>query len=62
MAETDKDDLLSIIEDEDKDIDIPHTLPLLPVRDEHERGRSGHHLARRRGDVRSLSSSMQRAA
>ena len=34
MAETDKDDLISIIEqDEDFDIDIPLTLPLMPVRD-----------------------------
>jgi ATP-dependent Lon protease len=33
MAETDKDDLISIIEEELGDIDIPTTLPLLPVRD-----------------------------
>ncbi len=33
MAETDRDDLISIIEEDDKDIDIPKTLPLLPVRD-----------------------------
>ena len=33
MAETDKDDLISIIEDDIGDIEIPTTLPLLPVRD-----------------------------
>jgi ATP-dependent Lon protease len=33
MAETDKDDLISIIEDDEKDIDIPSVLPLMPVRD-----------------------------
>lgn len=33
MAETDKDDLVSIIDDDDKDIDIPSPLPLVPVRD-----------------------------
>lgn len=33
MAETDKDDLISIIEDDIGDVDIPTTLPLLPVRD-----------------------------
>lgn len=33
MAETDKDDLISIIEDEETDIVIPNVLPLLPVRD-----------------------------
>jgi ATP-dependent Lon protease len=33
MAETDKDDLISIIEEDIGDIDIPTTLPLLPVRD-----------------------------
>ncbi len=33
MGETDKDDLISIIEDDDSDIDIPDILPLLPVRD-----------------------------
>jgi len=33
MAEADKDDLISIIEDDTSDIDIPTTLPLLPVRD-----------------------------
>jgi len=33
MAETDKDDLISIIEEDECDVDIPLTLPLLPVRD-----------------------------
>jgi len=33
MAETDKDDLISIIEDDDIDDDIPTTLPLMPARD-----------------------------
>lgn len=33
MAETDKDDLISIIEDDEKDLNIPDTLPLMPVRD-----------------------------
>jgi ATP-dependent Lon protease len=33
MAETDKDDLVSIIDDDDKNIDIPNPLPLIPVRD-----------------------------
>jgi len=33
MAETDKDDLISLIEEDDIDVDIPLTLPLIPVRD-----------------------------
>ncbi len=33
MAETDKDDLISIIEDDGIDEDIPKTLPLMPARD-----------------------------
>ncbi len=33
MAEADRDDLISIIEEEDKTTEIPTTLPLLPVRD-----------------------------
>ncbi len=33
MAETDKDDLISIIEEDDEDTVIPETLPLMPVRD-----------------------------
>lgn len=33
MAETDKDDLISIIEEDDDDTVIPETLPLMPVRD-----------------------------
>ena len=33
MGETDKDDLISIIEEDDSFEDIPETLPLLPVRD-----------------------------
>lgn len=33
MAETDRDDLISIIEEQEIDLDIPTTLPLLPVRD-----------------------------
>ncbi len=33
MAETDKDDLISIIEEQEIDPDIPEELPLLPVRD-----------------------------
>ena len=33
MAETDKDDLISIIEDDRKDEKIPGILPLMPVRD-----------------------------
>jgi len=33
MAETDRDDLISLIEDDDKDAEIPAILPLMPVRD-----------------------------
>ncbi|MDJ0780623.1 MAG: endopeptidase La [Desulfosarcinaceae bacterium] len=33
MAETDRDDLISIIEEEDDDAVIPTTLPMMPVRD-----------------------------
>lgn len=33
MAETDKDDLVSLLEDTDGKIDIPEVMPLLPVRD-----------------------------
>jgi ATP-dependent Lon protease len=33
MAETDKDDLVSLLEDTDGKVDIPETMPLLPVRD-----------------------------
>lgn len=33
MAETDKDDLVSLLEDTDGNIEIPETMPLLPVRD-----------------------------
>ncbi len=33
MGQTDKDDLISIIEEEEQDIEIPKVLPLLPVRD-----------------------------
>jgi ATP-dependent Lon protease len=33
MAEADRDDLISIIEEDDKATEIPTTLPLLPVRD-----------------------------
>ena len=33
MGETDKDDLISIIEEDEKDIKIPKTLPLMPIRD-----------------------------
>jgi len=33
MAETDKDDLISVIEDDDTDAEIPGILPLMPVRD-----------------------------
>jgi ATP-dependent Lon protease len=33
MAETDRDDLISIIEDDEKDEKIPGILPLMPVRD-----------------------------
>ncbi|MFH2220347.1 MAG: endopeptidase La [Pseudomonadota bacterium] len=33
MAETDKDDLISIIEENSKDVSLPDTLPLMPVRD-----------------------------
>jgi len=33
MAETDRDDLVSIIEDDNVDAEIPATLPLMPVRD-----------------------------
>jgi ATP-dependent Lon protease len=33
MAETDKDDLISIIEESDDETEIPHILPLMPVRD-----------------------------
>ena len=33
MAETDRDDLISIIEDEEPPEDLPTSLPLMPVRD-----------------------------
>lgn len=33
MAETDKDDLISIIEEDGEETEIPETLPLMPVRD-----------------------------
>ncbi len=33
MAETDKDDLISIIDDNGKDAEIPSVMPLMPVRD-----------------------------
>ncbi len=33
MGQTDKDDLIRLIEEDDVDIEIPTTLPLLPVRD-----------------------------
>ena len=33
MAETDKDDIIAIIDDEEGDLEIPTTLPLMPVRD-----------------------------
>ncbi|WP_419664145.1 Lon: ATP-dependent protease La [Desulfosarcina variabilis str. Montpellier] len=33
MGETDKDDLISIIEEEDPETNIPTTLPMMPVRD-----------------------------
>ena len=33
MAETDKDDLISIIDDEEFDEDLPTSMPLMPVRD-----------------------------
>ncbi len=33
MAETDKDDLVNVIEDDDKNIEIPNPLPLMAVRD-----------------------------
>ncbi|MGD8250693.1 MAG: endopeptidase La [Desulfobacterales bacterium] len=33
MAETDRDDLISIIDEEEKPTDIPSTLPMMPVRD-----------------------------
>jgi ATP-dependent Lon protease len=33
MAETDRDDLISIIDEEDGDAELPNPLPLLPVRD-----------------------------
>ena len=33
MAETDKDDLISLIEEGEEELDIPSLLPLLPVRD-----------------------------
>ena len=33
MAETDHDDLISLIEENDDDLEIPTTLPLMPVRD-----------------------------
>ena len=33
MAESDKDDLISIIEEDEEDMDIPEALPLMPVRD-----------------------------
>ncbi len=33
MAETDKDDIISLIEEEDSDVSIPDTLPLMSLRD-----------------------------
>ena len=33
MAEADKDDLINIIEDDDKELELPTILPLMPVRD-----------------------------
>ena len=33
MAETDKDDLISIIGEDEKQEELPKTLPLMPVRD-----------------------------
>ena len=33
MGQTDKDDLIRLIEEDDIDIEMPTTLPLLPVRD-----------------------------
>lgn len=33
MAETDRDDLISIIDEDDREADVPNPLPLLPVRD-----------------------------
>ena len=33
MGETDKDDLISILEDDDLLSEIPSTLPMMPVRD-----------------------------
>jgi ATP-dependent Lon protease len=33
MAETDKDDLINIIDEDDEDVEIPEVLPLMPVRD-----------------------------
>lgn len=33
MAETDKDDLISIIDEDEKPLNIPSTLPMMPVRD-----------------------------
>jgi ATP-dependent Lon protease len=33
MAETDRDDLISILDEEEKEAEIPNPLPLLPVRD-----------------------------
>jgi ATP-dependent Lon protease len=33
MAETDKDDLVSILEENDDDAEVPQSLPLMPVRD-----------------------------
>ena len=33
MAETDKDDLISILDEEDALADIPLSLPMMPVRD-----------------------------
>ena len=33
MAESDRDDLISVIDGDGKDADIPATLPLMPVRD-----------------------------
>src|SRR3989339_1573705 len=33
MAETDKDDLISIIEEDEKDAKLPEIMPLMPVRD-----------------------------
>jgi len=33
MAETDKDDLINIIEDGEREMDIPNLMPLMPVRD-----------------------------